>query len=256
MQINGFFGYILIIICLGLLVTVQRLLHRELQTILLLYTRNSKIALGIFSLLLFPGVLLHEFSHWLMAIILHVPVTNVSFLPKTEKNGKLQLGFVETKATNVVKDALIGFAPFFFGGIVLTFISTKLGLFDVIQSIVLGDPEGFTMRLKLLPQQTDFGIWFYLAFAVSSTMLPSASDRQSWKSILIGVGIILILVVAAGFGDWMLVNIAPKVNIWLFVISLVLAVSIFVHVLLLIPSGLIRIFTSKIMGVQVVNKSR
>ena len=45
---------------LGPLLFAQRWLHREIQWVFLLLTRSQAVALGLFSLLFFPGVLLHE----------------------------------------------------------------------------------------------------------------------------------------------------------------------------------------------------
>ncbi len=230
---------------------VQRLLHREIQTIFLLLTRNAKVALALFSLILFPGVFLHEFSHWLMAVVLRVPVKRVSLLPETQKNGRLRLGFVETKATDVVRDSLIGLAPFISGCLALTFIGSKLALFDLIKALLIGNLPLFSGYLSHLPQQTDFGIWFYLAFSISSTMLPSSADRESWRMILLGAALILGVVVVAGFGDWMLINLAPKFNVWLYSVSLILASSVLIHCMLLLPSGFLRIIIAKLMGLEV-----
>jgi hypothetical protein len=49
--------------CLLAFLLFQRWLHGELQAVLLLLTRRPVTALGIFSLLFFPGVLIHEASH-------------------------------------------------------------------------------------------------------------------------------------------------------------------------------------------------
>ncbi len=230
------------------------MLHREIQTIFLLLTRNPKVALALFSLILFPGVFLHEFSHWLMAVLLRVPVKKVSLIPQTQKDGRLRLGFVETKATDVVRDSFIGLAPFITGCLVLTFIGSKLSLVEMINAALIGNPELFSTLFFQLPQQTDFGIWFYLAFSVSSTMLPSSSDRESWHVIFIGLGIILGIILIAGFGDWMIANVTPKLNIWIYSVSLILASSVFIHLVLLIPSGFLRVVIAKMMGLEISHK--
>ncbi|MAT45201.1 MAG: hypothetical protein CL609_22975 [Anaerolineaceae bacterium] len=251
---NNFSGFLIFLICLILLIAVQRLLHREIQTIFLLLTRNPKIALALFSLILFPGVFLHEFSHWIMAILLRVPVKRVSLIPQTQKDGRLRLGFVETKATDFFRDSLIGLAPFITGCLVLTFIGSKLALVDMIKAVLIGNYEIFSTLFFQLPQQIDFGIWFYLAFCISSTMLPSSSDRESWYVILIGIGIILGIILIAGFGDWMIINLTPKLNIWIYSVSLILASSVFVHLVLLLPSGLFRVVIAKLMGLEISHK--
>jgi hypothetical protein len=45
----------------------------------------------------------------------------------------------------------------------------------------------------------DVWIWLYLIFAISNAMLPSASDREAWRTVLIYLGLILALAIGFGF---------------------------------------------------------
>ncbi|HCB01517.1 MAG TPA: hypothetical protein DEP19_03965, partial [Anaerolineae bacterium] len=72
------------------LVILQRLLHREIQVVMLLITRNIQLTLAIFSILFFPGVLLHETSHFFMAKLLRVKTGKFSVIPKPLSDGRLQ----------------------------------------------------------------------------------------------------------------------------------------------------------------------
>jgi hypothetical protein len=85
-----------LVLLLGPLLFLQRRLHFEIQALLMILTRRPEIAFGLFSLLFFPGVLLHETSHFLMARWLGVRTGRVSLIPQVLPGGKLQLGFVET----------------------------------------------------------------------------------------------------------------------------------------------------------------
>ena len=114
-------GLWLIVLLLVPLLFLQRSLHREIQAILLLLTRRSDIALTIFAILFFPGVLLHESSHWLMARMLGVKTGRFSLIPKPMANGRLRLGYVETATPDIVRDALIGVAPLLAGGAFVIF---------------------------------------------------------------------------------------------------------------------------------------
>ena len=91
-----FTGFLWFILTLLPLVILQRLLHREIQAVLLILTRNIQLTIGLFSILFLPGVFLHELSHFLMAKILHVPTGKASLIPKSLPNGRLQMGYVET----------------------------------------------------------------------------------------------------------------------------------------------------------------
>ena len=82
-------GFLWLLLMLGPLLILQRSLHREIQSVFLLITRRPEIAIALFSLLFFPGVLLHESSHFLMAKLLNVPTGRVSSqvieMPKGEE---------------------------------------------------------------------------------------------------------------------------------------------------------------------------
>ena len=53
-----------LLLVLGPLLFLQRRLHTDIQLIFLHLTRRLELAIMCFSLLFFPGVLLHEGSHY------------------------------------------------------------------------------------------------------------------------------------------------------------------------------------------------
>ena len=92
----SFTGLLWFFLMLLPLVILQRLLHREIQAVLLILTRNPQLTIGLFSILFFPGVFLHELSHFLMAKILNVRTGKISLIPNSLPDGRLQMGYVET----------------------------------------------------------------------------------------------------------------------------------------------------------------
>ena len=58
-------GLIWFLFMLAPLILLQRLLHREIQAVFLILTRDPRITMGIFSMIFLPGVFLHELSHFL-----------------------------------------------------------------------------------------------------------------------------------------------------------------------------------------------
>ena len=248
----GGLGWLLLM--LGPLLFAQRWLHQEIQYIFLLLTRRQTLSLGLFSLLFFPGVLLHELSHYVMAFLLRVRTGRFSLLPSLTPDSKLRLGYVETVPTDIFREALIGAAPLITGGLVVGYLGiNRLGLGPVAAALGQADWSGFSQALLALPEQQDFWLWFYLAFAISSTMLPSASDRRAWLPIgLVALGLVL-LALLTGEGPWMLANVAPWLDRGLRALATVFGVSLALHLVLLVPLRLLRELLSAVTGLRIVS---
>lgn len=248
-----FDGFLWLTVCLVPFLLVQRWLHRELQALLLLLTRRHDLALGLFSLFFFPGVVLHESSHFVVARLLGVRTGRFSLLPKLTEDGKLRLGYVETEQAGLIADAIIGTAPLLIGGAVIAFLgSTCLGLSPLAALLRQQAWGAFFQGLLIVPQRNDFWLWFYLAFTVSSTMLPSASDRHSWLPVSLGLGVILVVSLIAGAGPWILQTLGPGLNQALLGVALIFGISLTLHLALVFPIWGLRALVSRITGLQVV----
>lgn len=246
-------GFLFFAASLLLFVVIQRILYRELQSIFLLITRRPSTAFGLFSLLLFPGVFLHELSHFVMARLLGVRTGRFSLLPKVMSNGNLRLGYVETAVTDPLRDTLIGAAPLVSGMVVVTLLSVnQLGILPLTESLIAGNWGSFWAEAGKLPSRPDFWVWFYLAFAVSSTMLPSSADRRAWWSIGLIIGLVLLLSLLPGVSSWMLENLAPAIDRGLRAMAMVFAASGLVHLVLVPPAWLLRVGISQVTGLRVV----
>lgn len=219
------------------LAIVQRALHREIQAVFLLLTRHPTLTQVLFALLFLPGVFLHEFSHFLAAKLLGVRTGRFSIIPQAQPDGKLRLGYVETASGGALRDALIGVAPLISGCLFLAFATIHrlhiLPLWDMLRA---GQLSLFWLGVRLLPQTSgDFWLWFYLTIAVSSTMLPSASDRRAWLPVGIAIALLLGIALFAGAGEWLLTNLAPAFNAFLRALALLFGLSVIVHLLLFFP---------------------
>ena len=238
---------------LALFLAAQRWLHRQMHAILLMLTRRPNLALGLFSLVFFPGVFLHETSHFLMARLLRVRTGRFSLLPRVMGDGTLRLGYVETARTDVLRDALIGTAPLVTGGTAVTLIGIYLlQVVPLFAYLSQGQWDFLWSGLRALPEQPDFWLWFYLIFAISSTMLPSVSDRRAWLPISIPLVVLTGLGLIAGAGPWMLDHLAPGMIILVQSLAMIFGISLGVHLLLGLPVGLVAALVSKLTGLRVV----
>ena len=248
-QLSGLFWFVSMLVPL---IVLQRLLHREIQAVFLIASRDPHITMGIFSIIFLPGVFLHELSHFLMANSLRVPTGRFSVLPRSLADGRLQLGYVETARSDIVRDSLIGAAPLIVGTLFVAYVAVERFemriLWDVLRN---GQFNLFWMGLGALPNVQDFYLWFYLVFAVSSTMMPSESDRHAWLDLLVSVGVLFGMTLLFGAGPWMLSNVAPRVSNFLGFVAVIFGLSSFVHVLLILPAALLHKLLARISGVDV-----
>jgi hypothetical protein len=253
MLLENIDGFIWLLLLLAPLLFLQRNLHREIQGVFLLITRRPDISLALFSLLFIPGVFLHEISHYVMSKLLGVPTGRVSLLPRPMENGRLQLGFVETGRTDFFRDALIGMAPLLTGGLCVALTGLRgLGLDELWTAIVSDRGATLSAAIQSVSDRSDFWLWFYLTFAISSTMLPSASDRRAWLPLLLVFSILLGIVLLAGAGPWLVEHLAPPLNSGLRALAAVFGISVVVHALILIPVWILRKLISKVTRLQVV----
>lgn len=235
------------------LLLLQRQLHREIQALFLLVTRRGEISLALFSLLFFPGVLIHEGSHFLMARLLGVKTGRFSLVPRPLKGGKLQLGFVETSATDIFRDALIGTAPLLAGGAFVAYAGLyHLGLPALWERLASGGSSAWLAALSSFQAPPDFWLWFYLTLTVSSTMLPSTSDRRAWLPLSLVGGLVLAISLLVGAGPWLFQHLAPYLNQAFQAAAVVFGITVLLHLVLLPPLWLLRRLLSRITGLEVV----
>ena len=249
---SQFDGLWWLLLLLGPLIFLQRSLHRELQAVLLLLSRRVEIALAMFSLLFFPGVLLHELSHYFMARLLRVRTGRFSLIPRRMGDGRLQMGFVETAQTDILRDALIGSAPLIAGGVFVAYVGLmRLEFLSLWDALVRGNLLAAADGIASIYALPDFWLWFYLIVAVSSTMLPSPSDRRAWLPLVLVIALVIGLALLFGAGPLMSAHLRPPLNEALRSVAVVFAISAAVHLIVLAPTWVQLQFISRLTGMQV-----
>jgi len=193
-----------LIASLGLLTFLQRQVHKFLQSVLLLGTWSYRIAFALYALLLLPGVVFHELSHWVVATLLGVRVHRMSLWPKEERGGRVRFGYVATDQADPVRAALIGLAPTLAGCAVLLIGFSLAGMASVlVEALETGDADLVFRQGAVLIREPGAAGWIYLALAVGNTMLPSPSDRAAWLAAGALIAIVVGAIALAGAGGWL-----------------------------------------------------
>jgi len=168
------FYFALFFLELAALFLLSRTLTRVLSHFFYQVTKSQHATITGIAILFFPGTLLHELAHAIMAGLLRVPVGEMEFLPKIHED-KVKLGSVQIGHTDPLRRFMIGAAPFFFGTLILLGI-----LFYTVQNHFFGNY---------------FLIVFvgYLAFEIGNTMFSSNKDMEGALE-LFGTIIVLLIV--------------------------------------------------------------
>lgn len=178
------------------LIQVERWIHRHIQGFGLLVTNNPQAAVLIYYLVLFPGVLIHELSQWLLAQALRVKVKKFRLWPE-EQQKVIRLGLVEIdqRQTDDFRATLVGVIPLITGVIIISLIQEARFDMDILLSALgSGDINTMWAGIRQFTSAPDFWLWFYLVFAIANAMLPEPHDRINWWIpvwILAGLGVFL-----------------------------------------------------------------
>lgn len=215
------------LIAFGALLVLERAAHRKLQEIALLLTGHVDVAIYLYSIPLLPGVALHEFSHVVMAKLLGVPVRSMTLFPQRQRGGAVRLGSVEVLRSDNVRSALIGAAPLLAGLLALGLIGRLV--FDgsaVASALVAGDAGAIISSILATLGAPDSLLWFYIVFAIANSMMPSASDTQSWPPVLGCLGILAAVIVL--FAVDIAQTLAPAVEMTVRWLAAALSITAFI----------------------------
>lgn len=182
------------------LLWVKRWITQRLQELSLRWVGDPDVALVLYFVLVLPGVVIHELSHWLMAVVLRVRVRRFSIGPRRKgRSRQVSLGSIQVANVDRVRGSFIGLAPLLGGSAVILLIGNQvLGVDDLVEMVAGQGVTGILASLEQLIHVADFWLWLYLIFAVSNAMLPSESDMASLSPVLIFLGIAAAVIVVVG----------------------------------------------------------
>ena len=153
----------------------------------------------VFYLLVFPGVVLHEGTHYLACLLTRTKVSRFApFSPGRRSNdGRLVLGYVRHERRALPVGALIGLAPILLnplGLLLVTALLTPLTFREVARPSAGVVVEGIFASGFLTDAPLLAAIWAYLSLSFALGSVPSREDLSSLPLLLgiFGGGIILI----------------------------------------------------------------
>lgn len=208
---------------------LQRWLQQHIQGLTYAVTGNPGCAVRALFLILLPGVLLHEGSHWLVANLIGVRTGKVSIGLGKMRGKHFSLGSVTVDRSDPLRESLIGVAPFIFGLVaVWLLMGFGFSLWTPNEPLQVWDAIASTITDPLT------WICLYFVFAVSTSMIPSESDREPWG---------IIIAIFAGIGVLALIlgwtpNLTPDLLAFL---QTVLTTLIFVFGIIVVVNGALAI---------------
>ena len=180
-----------VLACLGIELLLQSWIRQELFTLTYRFTREPGCALRLFSLLMFPGTLMHESSHFVSAILLGSHISEVSLKPKyLESESRVELGSVTARDAGTIRNSIISIAPTIAGGSVILLVGWLIFDFPVVAETLEAGQWGQAMRHLASTFGSVWGwIGAYVIAVASVNMVPSSVDLES------AVGLILLPII-------------------------------------------------------------
>lgn len=241
-------------ITLPFLLLLQRWIHRHLRGVAYLLTGNKRWAVLIYAIILFPGVLLHELSHWLTARLLGVRTGSISLIPRTLKDGSVQLGYVEYykgRTLDPMRESLIGGAPLIVGTATLLLIGLQIFNVETLSiALQTGEIDNLTRALGQMFTTPDFFVWLYLVFAISNAMMPSPSDRRAWPAFIIMLAVLALVAYLLQLQDLILAGLSGPVTTIFGYLGLAFSLAIGVDLLVILIIYTFESVVSRVKGVE------
>jgi hypothetical protein len=230
------------------LLWAKRWITRHLRELSIRWARDSDVALVFYFVLVLPGIIVHELSHWLMARILGVRVRRLSIGPERKgKSQKVSLGSIQVGTVDPIRASLIGLAPLLGGSAVILLIGNLLlGVGELTEALAGQGPEGILAGLGQLVQVTDFGLWLYVIFAVSNAMLPSESDLSTIRPVFLFLGLVAAVLLVVGWVSAIPEQVVEAVNAIANYLASAFAVTLVVDSVFMLVIGLLTWLTARL----------
>lgn len=170
---------VFIVLEIAVLYLLSRKISQNIYLVFLKVFKNRRISIYFFSLLFLPGTIIHELSHFFAALFTLVPIAGVDLMPRIEGDN-VQLGSVRVAKTDLLRSAIISFAPFVVG----------------ITLMLAG--SWYILQYNLYADWIIIAITVYFIFQISNTMFLSRSDLKGGLTFLILMALIYLVFLYLG----------------------------------------------------------
>jgi hypothetical protein len=152
----------------------------------------------VFYLLVFPGVVLHEGSHFLACLLTRTKVSRFApFSPGRSNDGRFVLGYVRHERRAFPVGAIIGLAPILLNPLGLLFVTALLTPLTLQE---VAHPSIEVMGKKIFGSEflTDTPLlaatWVYLSLSFALGSVPSREDLSGLPMLLLSFGCAILLI--------------------------------------------------------------
>jgi hypothetical protein len=231
---------------------MKRWINRHVQGLGLLLVGDNEGAMFLYFVLLLPGILIHELSHWLAARLLGVRTGKISLWPSKSRGNQMRMGSVRVARTDPFRASLIGVAPLVSGSLaILTIGQLILGLGDLGEVLLNREWEQVWESVLVHLQTPDFWLWLYLIFAISNAMLPSETDREPWRPVILFMCLAAILFYLTGWVSQMPEVVATASSTGLSYLAYAFSLTVAVDAIFITATALLEVLVSRLTGKRV-----
>ena len=231
---------------------MKRWINRHIQGLGMLLTGDNEAAMFLYFVLLLPGILIHELSHWLAAKLLGVRTGKITLWPSKRRGNQMRLGSVRVARTDPFRSSLIGVAPLISGSLTVLIIGQLiLGLGDLGEVLTNGEWEPLWESILAHLQAPDFWLWLYLIFAISNAMLPSETDREPWRPVILFISLVALFVYLTGWVNQMPEVVTNASLTGLSYLAYAFSLTVLVDAIFIAAIAILEVLASRLTGKRV-----
>ena len=196
---SGWSALLWFLVSMAILALLSRWMSGLVQGVGWLLFGDERAAFLLTYVVFFPGIVIHELSHWGVAWLLGMRPRQLSLWPKV-RGTRVEMGSVRMRSGGPLRDSLAGLAPLLVGSVILLLVSHQI--FDAATLQQAWPRGGFGAAwaaFRTAFRVPNAWLWAYLVFAVSNAMLPSPSDRRPLLPLLLYVAIVGLLFYLIGW---------------------------------------------------------